>query len=281
MATIVTLASHVARGHVGNSVTVFALQRLGHEVWHLPTVMLPYHPGHGSGHRIVTPADQIEHLLADLADNAPLDQVSAVLTGYLGSADQAAPIAGFIEKVKARAPNLLYVCDPVLGDGDALYVYEGIARAIRDHLVPIADVITPNLFELGWLTGKTLTDGSDTRDAARGLSVKNAFVTSAPALMRNHTGMMAVTDTLAMMAEAPTTAHPPHGLGDLSAALVLSHMLKGEDVTTILRRTLASVHDLAIQTDRRRLKEIPLAAEQHRLLQSAIAVQIRTLAEIK
>lgn len=278
MPALISISSHVARGHVGNCVAVFALQRLGFTVWHVPTVLLPHHPGHGAGTRIETPAKALGELLDDLATRSDLSQVDGILTGYLGSADQVEPVARFIRTVKSARPDAVYCCDPVMGDDQSLYVAPELAKGIRDVLLPLADMATPNLFELGWLAGQSDDKApSALADAARSLGPAEIAVTSAPAMMRGNTAVLHVTETSTQMAEAIATQHPPHGLGDLFAALLLAHRVADMSKENRLRRAVASVHDLAIQTGKRGLEEIPLAEEQHRLLQSSMVVQMRRL----
>ena len=153
---VIVVSSHVVRGTVGNRAAVFALETLGHPVWAVPTVILPWHPGHGRATRIV-PQD-FAALMNDLAGAPWLGEVGAVLSGYLGEAAQAAGVASLVAAVRARSPGALYVCDPVIGDAGGLYVPEATAAAIRDTLIPLADVATPNRFELEWLSGRKADD---------------------------------------------------------------------------------------------------------------------------
>ncbi len=126
---VIVLSSHVVRGTVGNRAAVFALETLGFPVWAVPTVTLAWHPGHGPATRIVASPDQFAALMADLERAPWLGEVGAVLTGYLGDAGQAGAIAGLIGAVRARNPDALYVCDPVMGDLGGLYIPEPTAVA--------------------------------------------------------------------------------------------------------------------------------------------------------
>jgi pyridoxine kinase len=163
---VIVVSSHVARGAVGNRAAVFALETLGFPVWAVPTVILPWHPGHSRATRIVPPADQFAALLADLERAPWLDEVDAVLSGYLGDAAQAEAVASLVTAVKARKPDALFVCDPVMGDSGGLYVPEATAIALRDVLIPLADIATPNRYELEWMTGVALPDLDSTIAAA-------------------------------------------------------------------------------------------------------------------
>lgn len=279
MSVVVSISSHTARGHVGNSVAVFALQRLGFEVWDVPTVVLPYHPGHGAGTRVVTPPADLGALLRNLERFNEDGVIGGIVSGYLAHSDHAAAIAAFVDAARRANGELVYCCDPVMGDDGALYVDGDIAAAIRDDLIPRADIATPNTFELGWLTATdTANDHRALVRAARALGPSEVFVTSAEPMMRAQAATLAVTSDAVLLAEAPAVKHPPHGLGDLFATLVLAHRIRGAAIDERLRRAVASVHDLALQTDRQGLDEMPLAREQNRLLQSSIVVQMRSLA---
>ena len=126
--SVIVISSHVVRGAVGNRAAVFALETLGFPVWAVPTVILPWHPGHGRGTRIVPDADQFASLLGDLEKAPWLGEVAAVLSGYLGHASQVRPVASLVKAVRARNPKALYVCDPVMGDKGGLYVAQDIAE---------------------------------------------------------------------------------------------------------------------------------------------------------
>ena len=153
---VIVISSHVARGSVGNRAAVFALETLGHPVWAVPTVILPWHPGHGRATRIVPEPDQFAALMKDLENARWLGEVGAVLSGYLGDARQAVAVASLVKAVKAKNPKALYICDPVMGDSGGLYVPLETATAIRDLLMPIADIATPNRYELEWMSGAKL-----------------------------------------------------------------------------------------------------------------------------
>ncbi len=153
---VISIASHVARGSVGNRAMAFALERLGFETWSVPTIVLAHHPGHGPVERIVPDAGQFASLLEALIDGGRATEVTGIISGYLASPEQAHAVATLVEAVKAARPEALYLCDPVIGDrssggGGGLYVAEPLAAAIRDELLPLADLATPNAFECAWL----------------------------------------------------------------------------------------------------------------------------------
>jgi len=239
---IIVISSHVVRGTVGNRAAVFALETLGFPVWAVPTIVLPWHPGHGPATRIVPPADAFTAMLADLERAPWLGEVGGVLTGYLGDARQAEPVARLIAKVKAVNPSALHICDPVIGDRGGLYVPERTAEAIRDKLLPLADIATPNRFELDWLTRRTSTDTATIIEAARTAGPATMIVTSAPA-GDGRMGNLLVQREGAWLAGHEAIDKPPNGLGDMTAALFLAHRLGGLAPRDALVRTTGSVFD--------------------------------------
>lgn len=275
--TVIVISSHVVRGSVGNRAAVFALETLGHPVWAVPTVILPWHPGHGRAGRIVPEPEQFATLMADLERAPWLGEVGAVLTGYLGHPEQAAAIAGLIKAVKARNPRAVYLCDPVVGDEKGLYVPEATAIAIRDQLMPLADIATPNRFELSWLTGVTLDDNSALMEAALEAGPSTMLVTSAFPMMAGSTGNILVTPTLAMMAEHRRVDGPTNGLGDLSAALFLARSLAGLTEEKVLQSTTAAVFEIMARAAKRGADELMLEADAASLSTPMAMVQMRRL----
>ncbi|CAN7530823.1 pyridoxal kinase PdxY [Aminobacter sp. LjRoot7] len=274
---VIVVSSHVARGSVGNRAAVFALETLGHPVWAVPTVLLPWHPGHGRATRIVPPTEQFGAFMADLERAPWLGEVAAVLSGYLGEPGQVEAVASLVETVKARNPKALYVCDPVIGDKGGLYVAEALATGIRDRLLPLADIATPNRYELEWLAGAAADDMRATMAAALRLGPATMLVTSAPAMMANGTGNLLVTQTQALLAEHRTVERPPNGLGDLSAAVFLARLLAGHTPSKALQSTTAAVYEILARTSKRGGDELQLETDAQSLSHPMAMVELRTL----
>ena len=255
---IVVISSHVVRGSVGNRAIVFALETLGFPVWSVPTVMLPWHPGHGPATRIVPDSTEFGKLLDDLAAAPWLGEIGGILTGYLGHADQAAPICHLINTIRQRNPDLVYLCDPVIGDNGGLYVPEKTAKAIRDQLLPLADIATPNQFELEWLANDPCDDAVL---MARSLGPADVLVTSAFA--KGESGNMLVTPGEVLRIGHEVASAPPNGVGDLTAALFLAHRLKGDANADALLKATSSVLTLIGCSMSRDSDELTLAADRN------------------
>lgn len=274
---VIVVSSHVARGSVGNRAAVFALETLGFPVWAVPTVILPWHPGHGRATRIVPPADQFASLMQDLAGAPWLGEVAAVLSGYLGDPSQAEALAGLVKAVKAKNPDALYVCDPVMGDLGGLYVPQPLAEAMRDTLMPIADIATPNRYELAWMAGAELNDLKSVMAAALDAGPSTMLVTSAPAMMAGSTGNMLLNGTQALLAEHRIIDKPPNGLGDLTGAVFLARLLAGTPVDKALQSTTAAVYEILARTAKRGADELTLETDSQSLSHPMAMVQMRHL----
>ncbi|MBN7757193.1 MULTISPECIES: pyridoxal kinase PdxY [Alphaproteobacteria] len=276
---VIVISSHVARGSVGNRAAVFTLEALGFPVWAVPTVILPWHPGHGPATRIVPEADQFARFIHDL-ENAPwLGEVSAVLTGYLGGPEQATAIAGLVKTLKAHNPQARYVCDPVLGDKGGLYVPEATATAIRDQLLPLADITTPNRYELAWLTGMEISGTESAIRAARQAPPADVMVTSAPASSPDRLANLLVSETDVLRAVHDSIPSAPNGTGDLTAALYLARLLAGETREEALAKTTGSVVAILNKAAERGSNELMLETDRQILTRPEMSIEIEHVAE--
>lgn len=233
MARILALSSWTAAGHVGLSAAVPALQALGHTVTALPTVILSNHPGfpHAAGRPV--PPSRIADMIDALDANGWLAGHDAVLTGYLPSADHVALAVDLVQRLRrlAEPPPAeppLVVVDPVLGDDPGgLYLAPEAAAAIRDHLVPGADILTPNRFELAWLTGLPVSTPEEAVAAALSLGPR-VLLTSPP--VPGMTGVLDAAPGPAILYPASPVAQVPHGVGDVLSAVVAAGVSPGAAV---------------------------------------------------
>jgi pyridoxine kinase len=254
---VLSIQSAVAYGHVGNSAAVFPLQRLGHEVWPVHTVLFSNHTGYGAWRGPVLSGEDVHEVILGLEDRGVLAEVDLVLSGYQGSAEIAAVILDAVERVKKANRAAAYACDPVMGNADSgCFVEPAIPVLLRERVLPRADVITPNQFELGYLTGTDLTAASDLRDildaadAARAIGPSTVLVTSVL-----HAGqppdtieMVTVTANGAWTVRTPRLAMHANGSGDVTAALFSAHLTESGDPSRALARTASSVFDLLVNT---------------------------------
>lgn len=227
MGRVLAISSQVVRGHVGLSAMVPALQRLGHEVLAMPTVLLSNHPGHvrAAGTRIEV--NTLASMLDVLDANGWLPGIDAVITGYMPSAAHVDFAVQAIERTRARNRNAKIVVDPVAGDDPrGLYIATDAADALRSRLVPLAGLLTPNRFELSWLAGTRVDDARSAAAAARSLGVVAVIATSIPTA-EGTIANVGVTRGGTDICRVPLAPKAPKGTGDLLTGLLVGHMLRG------------------------------------------------------
>lgn len=217
---VLSISSQVVWGPVGNSAAVPALQAMGHEVLALPTVTLSNHPGHGAPAGLRTQAEDMARMFAALEALGALSGLDAMLTGYFVSVGQVEEVARLLDRVPV--PYLLV--DPVMGDHGRLYIPQEVAEAIRDRLLPRATCLTPNGFELGWLSGHAVEDQASGIAASRALGVPEVLATSIPAGADRLATLLVTPDDVHAVV-TPRLDHVPHGTGDFLSGLYLSHRL--------------------------------------------------------
>ena len=262
-----SIQSSVAYGHVGNSAAVFPLQRLGHEVWPVSTVVFSNHTGYGAWRGPLLPPGDVADVITGIEERGVLDQVDGVLSGYQGSADIADVILDAVARVRAANPRATYTCDPVMGNADSgCFVHPDIPPLLRERVVPAADIITPNQFELGFLTGtepQTLEEILTSAELARKMGPRTVLVTSVHRSDRpdDTTEMLVVNDDGAWIVQTPRLPLKANGSGDVTSALFTAHLL-ASDAPTALGRTAASVFAVLEETLRSGERELRLVAAQ-------------------
>ena len=225
---VLSISSQVAYGPVGNSASVPALQAAGFTVSQVPTIVLSNHPGLGKPSGVKLPATELEAIMKSLDGLGVLDSCVGVMTGYFASADQILITAYFIHRMKQKNNSLYVLVDPVLGDSDRLYVSNEVANAIRDELLPLATCITPNRFELAWLTSKPVTNNAEALSAAAGLPGIEVLATSIP-IDHQTLATLAINNGDYAETSSPVKSSVPYGTGDFLAGLYLSARLNGHE----------------------------------------------------
>jgi pyridoxine kinase len=269
---VLCLNSHVAYGYVGNDAAGFCLRRLGVEAWQIDTVALSNHPGYGACTGRVVPAAELRDLVDGVAARGVLQATDALLSGYLGAAEQAAVVAHAGRTLRAANPRALVIADPVMGDsGPGLYVGQAVAEALAREVVPQADVVTPNAFELAWLTGRPVESRADARAAARALldtGPELAVVTSIPETA-DTLGLLAVTAGRAWALSVPRLSFPvaPNGAGDALAGLIAGHLIRGAGPERALAAAGNAIHRVLEATREAGRRELALPAAQDALIE--------------
>jgi pyridoxine kinase len=272
---VISISSHVVRGCVGNRASVFALETLGHSVWAIPTVVMPWHPGQGRSTRINPDQDSFCTALAELSQAKWRGEVHAALTGYFADAQQVRAAARLIATFRSLDPDFIYLCDPVIGDSGGLYVPVDVAEAIRDELLPLASIATPNRFELGWLAQMPVEDNNAIVKAAGAVGVPQMVVTSAHAMMTSSIANLLLSNGKAFLAEHRELDTVPNGLGDLLSAVFLSHRLSGLAGEEALQKAVSSVFEIAARSVASGSDELLLAHEAASLKTPMAMVSMR------
>jgi len=263
-----SIQSSVAYGHVGNSAATFPLQRLGHEVWPVLTVVFSNHTGYGAWRGPLLSPDDVRAVVTGIAERGVLPTCDAVLSGYLGGPGICEVVVDAVAQVKAANPAATYTCDPVMGNATSgCFVDPAIPPIIREQVVPVADLITPNQFELGFLTDTEpddLASTLDSADAARALGPSTVLVTSflRPDRPDDTIELLAVTGDGAWTVRTPRLPMKANGSGDLTAALFTAHLKETGSAADALASTVSSVYAVLKATVDSGERELRLIAAQ-------------------
>ena len=276
MPPILSIQSHVVYGHVGNSAVVFALQRLGREVWPIDTVQFSSHAGYpGWRGRAFEPAD-IGECVAGLEAIGALGRCAGVVTGYLGRPEIGEAALAAVAAVRAKNGKAVYACDPVIGDeGRGVYVRDGVPEFFRDRALPDATIVSPNAFELAWLTGRTVATRADAIAALQDLRSRGPKIAFGTSLRLEDTPPDAL-DLIVANGEGAWRVRTPqlpiavNGAGDLVSALFLHHWLDGRDAAGALALAAARVYALIAATAEAGGRELALVASQGAFVEPAL-----------
>ena len=267
---ILSIQSAVAYGHVGNSAATFPLQRLGMEVWPVNTVQFSNHPGYGSRAGQVFTGDQVRDVVDGIVARGVLSGCRAVLSGYLGNAAVTEAVLHAVTCVRAANPDALYCCDPVIGDtGPGIYVEPAIPALLRDRCLPVADLATPNQFELEQLTGRVVSTRATAQAATAAL--RSTMRPGACVLVTSLRLGDTPADALDLLAQdatgcwrlrTPLLQSTANGAGDTIAALFLLHRLRNGTAAKALEEAASAVFGLLRQTAEAGSRELLMVAAQ-------------------
>jgi pyridoxine kinase len=275
-----SIQSSVAYGHVGNSAAVFPLQRLGHEVWPVFTVVFSNHTGYGAWRGPLLSPDDVGDVITGVEERGVLSTCDAVLSGYQGGAGIAEVIVDAVARVKAANPSATYTCDPVMGNAKSgCFVDPAIPPIIREKVVPVADLITPNQFELGFLTDTSPASVQSTlesADLARSMGPSSVLVTSVerPDAPEDTIEMLAVDGDSAWIVQTPRLPMKANGSGDLTAALYTAHLRSTGSPADALARAASSVYAVLKATLESGERELRLIAAQDAIADPACEFEV-------
>jgi pyridoxine kinase len=271
MKNILAIQSHVVFGHAGNSAAEFPMRRLGANVWPLNTVQFSNHTQYGKWTGSVMPASHLSEIVQGIADIGQLQRCDAVLSGYLGSAEQGEHILSIVRQVKAANPNAKYFCDPVMGHPEkGCIVAPGVAEYHTRYAMPASDIIAPNLIELEILSGHSVNNVAEAVETARELIAQGPEIVLVKHLARagyqqDRFEMLLVTAEEAWHIHRPLVdfgERQPVGVGDVTSGLLLVKLLQGATLREALEHVTAAVYDIMVVTKRMEEYELQLVAAQ-------------------
>jgi len=270
---ILSIQSHVAYGHVGNSASVFPLQRIGVEVWPVHTVQFSNHTGYGQWQGRVFDAGMIREVVGGIEQRGVLGECDGVLSGYMGGADIGAAILDAVATVKRANPSAKYCCDPVLGDvGRGIFAREGIPEFMKEKAVPAADLITPNQFELAYLADRECATLATTRDAVKAMHDLGPRVCLVTSLHTEETpedaiDLLASDEKTCFRLRTPKLPLVVSGAGDAIAALFFAHYLREGKIDVALSRAASAIFGVLVKTAEVGAPEIQLVAAQQEIVE--------------
>ncbi|CAB0822159.1 pyridoxamine kinase [Corynebacterium diphtheriae] len=281
---ILSIQSHVSYGHVGNSAAVFPLQRIGHEVWPVHTVNFSNHTGYGQWGGELIPAAQVRNVIDGMEQRGAFERIDAILSGYQGGSDIADVIVDAVARIKEANPQAVYACDPVMGNAKSgCFVSDLIPPLLRDKVVPVADIITPNQFELEYLTGVPAHDTTSTLEAiaaAQEMGPDTVLVTSVrrPETPADAIEMIAANGQGAWLVRTPFIDFKRNGSGDVTAALFTGHYIRERDAADALARTASSVFDLIETTFTADSRELLIIESQEAIAHPRLQFEVEQIA---
>jgi pyridoxine kinase len=265
---ILSIQSHVAYGHVGNSAAVFPLQRIGVEVWPVHTVQFSNHTGYGAWRGRAFSGEAIRAVIEGIDERGVLGECDGVISGYLGSADIGEAVVDIVGRVKGANPAARYCCDPVIGDvGRGVFVRRGVPELIRERALPIADFATPNQFELDFLTVRTTTTLAEALAAIDALHALGPRVVLVTSLRVDDTpadafDLVASDGIERFRLRTPLLPLTINGAGDLIAALFFAHHLSTGSAAEALSLAASSLFGVLSRTAEQGSREMLLVEAQ-------------------
>ncbi|MDK9784620.1 pyridoxal kinase PdxY [Vibrio sp. B172a] len=275
MRGIISIQSHVVYGHAGNSSAVFPLQRMGLEVWPINTVQFSNHTQYAEGWTgEVHTVDHLADLIIGLDKVHALRNCSAVISGYQGSTEQCHVVVDLVEGVRSRNPMAMYICDPVMGDPKkGCVVDKGIEEMLIHALMPLADVIVPNQYELSKFVDMEIHSLTDAIEACKVALTKGPSVVlvkhlhTLPESRDRFTMMLAYEDKFYITHAPKVLPYKPYvGVGDLITAVFTGGLMKGWSAVKAFKHCNEAVFGIVKETHASGEWELQTIAAQDKLI---------------
>ncbi|XP_050392766.1 pyridoxal kinase isoform X2 [Patella vulgata] len=252
--SVLSIQSTVVYGYVGNKSATFPLQVLGFDVSTINSVQFSNHTGYGKFKGQILDSNDIGALYEGLKQNNLL-KYSHVLTGYIGSKSFLEKVGEMVSEIKAKSPSVKYVCDPVMGDHGKMYVPQELLPVYRDVIIPLADIITPNQFELELLTEVSIRSIEDCVKAIDILHERGVVtVVLSSSLLGNDGHLLCIASSViggkkeSYKVEMPFLPATFSGTGDLFAATLLAWIHKDKNLKTAIEKTVSTLQAVIRRT---------------------------------
>lgn len=272
MKNVLSIQSHVVYGYAGNKAAVLPMQLLGVDAWALNTVQFSNHTQYQRWKGMVIPKEQIAEITQGIADIGALSECDAVLSGYIGAAEQGQEILNTVNAVKKANPNAIYFCDPVMGHPDkGCVVAPGVAEFLVRDAMSQADIIAPNLVELRELSGLTVENFSQALTAIEAILAKGpkkVLVKHLSQVGQDPSKFEMVLATQQGMWHVSRPLHEfvgrdPVGVGDMTSAIFLANLLNGKTDIEAFEHTANAVNDVMTVTKESQKYELQIIAARN------------------
>jgi pyridoxine kinase len=285
MPMVLIISSHVAGSQVGASAQAAALVQFRVDTMIVPTVLYGRHPGWGAPGGAPVPGEMVEGMLDGIEANGLFGLTDVVITGYFASAAQVRAAAQAIDAVRAaprRGPfpplssKPTVIVDPTMGDaGKGLYVPVEVAEAIAAELVPRADLVACNAWELQRLTD---ADCGGPEAAVRAARLLNKGVLVSSVYRENEIGVVYADREEAWLAVHAKAERAPNGTGDLLTALYAASIIEGQTLSYGLARAVGGVAETVAAANLWNAPELPIVGMAARIKQTSPSVRVERLA---
>lgn len=259
MAQIVSIQSHVLHGHVGNCAAVPAMRALGAQVTAVPTTLLSNHPHYPTMRGQILDAGLVADLLLGVEERGLAAHATVLVTGFMGSVAVGEVVADFVERTLSRNPDVIYVCDPVLGDDDLGGFADGALLGLfRERLLPLATVATPNGWEACKIAELPAAIGEmDLLQALRDRGLRDVVITGGSATDERLRNLVLEGQDVSAI-ETPRLPVRPAGTGDMFTGVLAAQLGEGARLENAARRATAMTFAMLERTPPTPWAEMPI-----------------------
>lgn len=259
---IISIQSRLVYGYVGSNVAELAIQMQGLDTIVFPTVLLSAHSGHQPMHGTAISKDLFDDLVQGIKEIDVLDSTACVTSGYIRTEELVDSIVDFVKQIKSNYPDKTYVCDPVMGDIDTgLYIPENVAAKMISSLLPLCSYMTPNFFELQYITGREIATLEDLIFAVKNTPLLQGKTVVATSCHLNDTEdatieTILIDENRVERVKTSKASIDTVGTGDLFTALFSSQLAKGVDPVDAVRVASAKISDILHYMEDKGLEEM-------------------------